>query len=151
MRTAPAPVPPANPGTAEKRDAVGGGEGGGGVGAGSGLGAGKGRGGGGPHTALAAYLQGLREQLESVKRYPPLARRRGTHGTVKVSLVINASGYPESVSLALSSGSGLLDDEVLRMVARAAPFAPVPAEIGESKLTVIVPIAFNLDESAAAR
>jgi hypothetical protein len=34
------------------------------------------------------------------------------------------------------------------MVARAAPFAPLPAEIGEPSVKLVVPISFNLNDRA---
>jgi len=81
-----------------------------------------------------------------VKRYPTLARRRGTEGTVKVAMIIDAEGRPGSVRIATSSGSDLLDEEVEDMVARATPFPPLPTEIGQATVSLVVPIAFTLGE-----
>lgn len=123
---------------------------GGGTGGGVGRATGSGRGSGAP-SALAAYLSRVRGKLEAVKRYPALAKRRGTEGTARVAIVIDAAGRPDGVRIAASSGSPLLDEEVERMVARAAPFPPLPAELGEPSVRLVVPISFAIADRAAAR
>jgi TonB family protein len=124
-------------------DSGGGGGTGGGAGSGSGSGVGSGRG-PGVESALASYLRTVRTRLEAVKRYPVLARRRGTEGTATLAIDIRRNGRPAAVRVSGSSGSELLDDEAAEMVDRAAPFAPLPSELDESTLHVVVPVSFDL-------
>lgn len=148
---APAPESAAPPSGGAPSDAGGTGRGsGGGRGGGVGRATGSGRG-SGAQSALAAYLSSVRGRLEAVKRYPALAKRRGTEGTAKVAIVIDAAGRPGGVRIAASSGSTMLDEEVERMVARAAPFPPLPAELGEPSVRLVVPISFTIDARADAR
>ena len=140
---------PPSGGAPSNTGGIGGGSGGGrGGGVGRATGSGRGR---GAQSALAAYLSSVRGRLEAVKRYPALAKRRGTEGTAKVAIVIDAAGRPGGVRIAASSGSTMLDEEVERMVARAAPFPPLPAELGEPSVRLVVPISFTIDARADAR
>lgn len=123
----------------------GGGGGGSGGGAGTGVGRGIGSGNGaGVDSVVARYLRSVRKRLEEVKRYPRLARRRGTEGTTTIAIDINRDGRPSKVAISSSSGSELLDIEAEEMVERAAPFDPLPTEVEESSLRIVVPVSFNL-------
>jgi periplasmic protein TonB len=125
----------------------GGGAGGGGSGGGAGTGVGRGIGSGsgaGVDSVVAHYLRGVRKRLEEVKRYPMLARRRGTEGTTTIAIDISRDGRPSKVAISSSSGSELLDIEAEEMVERAAPFDPLPTEVEESTLRIVVPVSFNL-------
>lgn len=126
----------------------GGGGGGNGTGGGSGSGTGTGVGAGrgpGIEAAIAKYLRTVRTRLEAVKRYPILARRRGTEGTATIAIDIERNGDARTVRVSDSSGSDLLDEEAAEMVGRAAPFDPLPAEVDETTLRVVVPVSFDLD------
>jgi len=137
---APAPAAAGGLGTAG-----GGNDGGGGPGSGVGRGRGPGVQGDPSGSAVASYLERLRLRLESVKRYPPLARRRGAVGTATIHIVIGRDGRPTAVRLEHSSGSELLDDEAEEMVSRAAPFEPLPAEVAADLLQVTVPVRFDVN------
>jgi protein TonB len=143
---APPAAPPAEPSTAGNGDVAGVGRG---VGTGSGSGVGRGtRDGvqGDPSgSAVASYLDRLRQRLEKVKRYPLLARRRGQVGTATLQIAIDRSGHPASVRIQGSSGSQLLDDEAAEMVTRAAPFEPLPSEVTGEVLQVTVPVRFDVN------
>lgn len=134
------------PGNGAQTGGGGGGGGGSGGGAGTGVGRGVGSGRGpGVESALARYLGGVRGRLEAVKRYPRLARRRGTEGTTTLAIDITRDGQAAAVTVSSSSGSDLLDGEAAEMVGRAAPFEPLPPELDDTTLRVVVPIAFDLD------
>ena len=122
-----------------------GGGGGGGGGEGSGVGRGRGSGtGDGVDSVVARYLSGVRKRLEAVKRYPILARRRGTEGTATLAIEIGRDGRPAAVLVSTSSGSALLDSEAEQMVERAAPFDPLPTELDDLTLRVVVPVSFDI-------
>ena len=72
--------------------------------------------------------------------YPRVAQMRGQQGTAKVRLSINAAGAVESVELATSSGSPVLDREAMDLVRRAGPY---PAPPGGAAV-VTVPITWRL-------
>jgi protein TonB len=125
-------------------------EGSGGRGGGNGTGVGNGTGPGdgvGVDEVVARYLSGVRKRLETVKRYPVLARRRGTEGTTTLAIEIGRDGRPAAVRISASSGSELLDIEAEEMVQRAAPFEPLPTAVVESTLRVVVPVSFALGDA----
>lgn len=128
----------------------------GGTGAGSGSGAsGKGAGKGGSGTGkgvgsgvgskgVANYQGTLAAWLNRHKRYPDRARRLRQEGTVRVSFTIDRGGRLISHRIVSGSGHPLLDQEVQAMVKRASPMPPFPAGMTQSRLTITVPISFDL-------
>lgn len=64
----------------------------------------------------------VRAWLERHKRYPRAATQRGIEGEATLQIDLDASGGVRSAAIVRSSGHGVLDDEVARMVARATPF-----------------------------
>ena len=112
--------------------------------------AGPGRGGEGGGTgqgtrdALKAYQSQVRRKLERNKKYPPAAQARRITGVATVSFTIHRSGTVSGVRLTSGSGHAILDDEVLALLARAAPLPPIPPEISSNTLSLAVPIRFSV-------
>jgi protein TonB len=88
-------------------------------------------------SALAAHL-------ERFKRYPTAARARGEHGIAKVAFTIDHEGHLVSSQIVQSSGSSLLDQETLAMLARAQPMPKPPGNAPDSTLSFVVPVRFNI-------
>lgn len=78
-----------------------------------------------PADQLSGYFALVKVIIESEKRYPEEAKRRGEEGTVVVSFTIDESGNPVNVKLASSSGSPSIDNETLRLI-RSLKFPPPP-------------------------
>jgi protein TonB len=82
-------------------------------------------------TAGQRYLREqfayIRERVMARLTYPPLARRQGWGGVVRVEFTIRDDGTIEDLRIATSSGRSLLDRQALRAVQAAAPFPPPPA------------------------
>jgi protein TonB len=78
-----------------------------------------------PADQLSRYFSLVKGIIESKKRYPEEAKRRGEEGTVVVSFTIDESGNPVNVKLASSSGSSSIDNETLRLI-RSLKFPPPP-------------------------
>jgi len=78
-----------------------------------------------PADQLSGYFALVKGIIESKKRYPEEAKRRGEEGTVVVSFTIDESGNPVNVRLASSSGSSSIDNETLRLI-RSLKFPPPP-------------------------
>lgn len=89
----------------------------------------------------ARWQSRLMAHLERRKRYPSAARSRREEGTVHVRFTIDDNGNVLSVSLAGSSGSTELDNEVLSLVQRASP---VPAPPPGVNRTITAPVRFSL-------
>jgi protein TonB len=78
--------------------------------------------------AYAAYMRGWSDRVERVGNlnYPEEARRRGLHGNVLLTVVLNLDGSINSIDVIQSSGLPLLDSAAERIVRLAAPFPPAP-------------------------
>jgi periplasmic protein TonB len=88
-------------------------------------------------SALAAHL-------ERFKQYPSAARARGEHGIAKVAFTIDHEGHLLHSQIVQSSGSALLDQETLDMLARAQPMPKPPGNAPDGALSFIVPVRFNI-------
>ncbi|EJW13280.1 periplasmic binding protein [Rhodovulum sp. PH10] len=81
----------------------------------------------GRSDAASNYPGLVAAHLARFQRYPEEARRRRETGTATVAFALDGGGRVVSAALAGSSGSAVLDREVLSMVRRASPFpAPPP-------------------------
>jgi protein TonB len=86
---------------------------------------------------VAGIILGIRETIQGAVLYPPVARRRGYEGTVIASFAVDMGGMPRDIKLVESSGHGVLDKEVLRVIEHASPYPSVPEEVE-------VPVTFRL-------
>jgi protein TonB len=79
----------------------------------------------------------IRLAIQDAVSYPPLARRRGFEGTVIAGFSIDLEGLPRDIRVLKSSGHGMLDSEVKKVIKRASPYPLV-------KGTIEVPVIFRL-------
>ena len=75
--------------------------------------------------------------------YPDEAMEKGWEGKVQIKVHVLASGKPDTITIAKSSGKEVLDDEAIRTVSQ---WSFVPAMRGTTPTDgwVVVPISFNL-------
>lgn len=78
-----------------------------------------------------------------VPPYPPLARREGTEGKVKLKVLISEEGRVNGVSLFRSSGSPLLDQAALETLEKWR-FSPAMENGRRVAAWVVVPVVFSL-------
>ncbi len=90
----------------------------------------------------SGYQNRLGSRLESNKKYPYMARRKGFEGVVHIRAVIGADGSLVSSSVQQSSGFNLLDEEAMRLIKSVFPFEKGSGE----QFTVIIPINYRLTE-----
>lgn len=78
--------------------------------------------------AYAAYMRGWSDRVERIGNlnYPEEARRRGLHGDVLLTVVLDLDGSIKSIEVIQSSGQKVLDAAAERIVRLAAPFPPAP-------------------------
>ncbi len=89
------------------------------------------------------YLGQLRDRVLARREYPRLARRAGLEGTVCLRAAVDASGRLTQVQATCAAPAPLLE-AALRALREAAPFAPLPAALGQ-QLVFDLPIVFQLD------
>jgi protein TonB len=98
----------------------------------------------GPVFDSGAYLAGVSDRVRRHRNYPAIAQEMGIEGVVEVRVVVAPDGsLAAPPTIDASCGHEVLDDEALRIVQRAAPFAPI---VGRSeRVTLRVPVRFHLD------
>jgi protein TonB len=85
------------------------------------------------------YLNQIRDMIEKQRSYPEVGNPMQLSGTAIYELRLNRNGEIVSVILLRSTGAGPLDLEGQRIVRRAGPFPPVPANIAGD------PVSLRLD------
>ncbi len=93
-----------------------------------------------PEAEIRAYIDLVRKRIEAKKRYPALAKSRGTEGTVVALLHLGASGNVDQVEI-VDSPSGLLSDPTREAILAAGPFPAPPGELRRIR----VPVRYRLD------
>ncbi len=91
----------------------------------------------GQGPSKAELLSRIRRAIEEELTYPPLARRRRLEGTVLAGFAIDERGVPYDIEIVRSSGFSILDEEVVEIIRRAAPFPYIPERVE-------VPVSFRL-------
>ena len=94
--------------------------------------------------AIPAWTNEVIGLIERNKRYPARAQARGQHGEAQVVFSLDRDGRVLDSRIARSSGSAALDEEALALVQRAQPFPPAPPEVPGARISLTVPIRFNI-------
>jgi protein TonB len=95
-------------------------------------------------NAKASWQGLLMAHLEKHKKYPKRSERRREQGTGFLRFRMDRNGKVLSYALERSAGYEALDEEVLEMIVRAQPLPPLPPEIAESTMEIIIPVQFVL-------
>jgi periplasmic protein TonB len=98
----------------------------------------------GSKQAQASWRSQLAAHLARYKRYPPEAEAHHDTGTVQLSFTMDRNGRVLSRHIEGSSGSAVLDHEVLAMIERAQPLPAFPPSMPQTRMTLVVPIRFSL-------
>lgn len=99
---------------------------------------------GGSPAVAPSWQVTLLKHLQSYKRYPRSAQARGEQGVVLLHFRIDRNGRVLARHILRSSGSAVLDDEVIAMIERAQPLPAFPASMTQNELDLTVPIRFSL-------
>jgi len=83
--------------------------------------------------STARYLENFRARLEQVgnQHFPTDAQGRRHYGSLQVTVGIRRDGTLDDVMVESSSGDKVVDDAIGKIVRLAAPFAALPASIGD--------------------
>ena len=93
---------------------------------------------------LQEFLSDVRRRIESNKTYPPTAIDAGIEGSSGVRMTITKDGQLEKVEIVDSSGYEILDKAALQSVRSAAPFPPIPKNIGREKIEMNLYLVFRI-------
>jgi TonB family protein len=97
------------------------------------------------------YAQQISEALQRHKKYPADAVQQRVEGTAIVSFTINSDGRVAEMHIARSSGFSVLDQAALDTVDQSQPFPLFPKANLQKKLTLSVPISFQLSPKKVER
>jgi protein TonB len=97
-----------------------------------------------PIVPDASYLALVRGVMEAHKRYPRRAIERNHEGVVVLWFVLNRYGQVIDYKITQSSGSMLLDNEVVRLITKIKQFPLMPDEVTRDALEITIPIRFKL-------
>ncbi len=96
------------------------------------------------NSSLKNYLNTIRRRIEARKNYPFMARRMGIEGRVITEFTIDKNGGLLGLKIKRTSGYTILDQAAINAIKDAAPFPPLPHNISKVKITIILPIWFQL-------
>lgn len=100
--------------------------------------------GGGAPGVKSDYYREVTAWLEKHKRYPRRSKLRNEEGVVLLRFVVERDGMVTVSGIKESSGYKRLDKEAMGMIERAQPLPPIPPEMRQAKLDLIIPVQFNL-------
>lgn len=95
----------------------------------------------GQGAAETVYLGHVSRRLLAAQHARPTATP--LPGKVTIGFVVTASGQVEASWIAAGSGNGALNRAALAILQQAAPFEPLPPELGKSQLVVTQALTFS--------
>lgn len=87
---------------------------------------------------LGRFLRRFEEAVYGVWRYPHAAAEQGKGGVTSVEITFNWRGEIEKVEILRSSGSFILDNEILRALRLIGSIGPLPKGFNKDRLNLIV-------------
>jgi protein TonB len=94
---------------------------------------------------LVDWQHSLMTKLHHAKRYPRHSRRLRQEGVVYLRFTVDRMGSVLSASIERSAGHPLLDEETLELIKRAQPLPPLPSDMPQKTLEIVVPVEFFLN------
>lgn len=82
------------------------------------------------------YLINMKNKIESLWEYPPVAARNGWQGSLKIDFTIKRDGTVSEIKLVKSSNNPVLDDAAITVLRLAAPFTTFPEGFEVEEITI---------------
>ena len=96
---------------------------------------------------LEKYINQVVRKIDRKKYYPRLAKENGEEGTVRIKITLGKTGNLLGYQVLQGTAYSRLKRATQQTVQAAAPFPPLPAGYGKSKLSIEVPVRFRLARS----
>jgi protein TonB len=93
---------------------------------------------------FGSFLRRFENAVYGVWRYPAEAARSGVQGMTPVKITFNRKGEIVHIQLLRSSGSRILDDEVLRTLHAIGPLGGFPKEYTKDEFYLIATFQYNI-------
>ncbi len=97
-------------------------------------------------SVKADYQQSILQKIDNAKKYPLIARSKGKEGSVVVEFTLHSDGSVSDVLILESASFSSFNDAAIDAVNSAAPFEPIPAVLGISKMSISVRLTFQLNQ-----
>lgn len=98
---------------------------------------------------FGSFLRRFESAVYGVWRYPPEAVRLGIEGVTPVKITFNRQGEVVKVEILESSGSKILDDEVLRALRMIGPVGGFPRGYDKETFNLIAFFQYNISSGAS--
>jgi periplasmic protein TonB len=99
-------------------------------------------------SAIAADISGwqkeISQKIAKKQVYPRAALRKELQGKASVEINIDRDGNIVAHAIKSSTGHDVLDREVPKLMKRVSPLPKPPADVADSQLTMVVPLAWAL-------
>ncbi|HRU38610.1 MAG TPA: energy transducer TonB [Candidatus Goldiibacteriota bacterium] len=92
---------------------------------------------------VLTYRNLIKQRIQRARRYPQEARRAGMEGSVEMEFTVSRAGELLRSNIISGSGSGLLDEEAVATLKRAAPFPEMQGK--EPEITMKIRLVYKLD------
>lgn len=92
-------------------------------------------------------LAELRSSFDARFVYPPLARRHGWQGQVRVGLTVESDGHLSELRILSSSGYAILDRDALQTLTRIGVLPQTHARLDGQSYRLQLPVVYRLIES----
>jgi len=96
-----------------------------------------------PQRDYGWLAETLRDRIEQLKRYPPMARMNNWQGKVVLKFVVREDGTVENLEVVQSSGHTVLDEAAMETIRQASPL-PLKHALGKPRVTFQFPINYAL-------
>jgi len=97
---------------------------------------------------FGSFLRRFESAVYGVWRYPEAAARAGIQGVTPVKITFNRKGEIEKIDLLESSGSQILDNEVLRTLKALGPIGGFPKAYNKEQFHLIAFFQYGLIQGA---
>lgn len=98
---------------------------------------------------FGSFLRRFETAVYGVWSYPQEAARLGIEGITPVKITFNRKGEIEKVSIVESSGSTMLDNEVLRTLSLIGPIGPFPKGYNKDKFNLIAFFQYGINRGTS--
>lgn len=82
------------------------------------------------------YLINMKNRIENLWEYPPVAVRNGWQGKLNINFTIKRDGTVSEIKLVKSSNNPVLDDAAITVLRLAEPFTPFPEDFAVEEITI---------------
>jgi periplasmic protein TonB len=95
-------------------------------------------------AVLAKYRSKVLAAINSHKQYPATAKRLGQKGKVKVNFRVASDGTVSGITAESSNGFDALEKASIDAVRAVGLMPPIPPELGQSSLNMVLTVVFSL-------